>query len=102
MSNQINSVEFVNVAPDVQVHLGVMSAKASDLVRDEIQTLMNWCDWQREDLWDGMSLQEILNVYRVSGAWVSFEAWAEEEGDVARFAWNRVTHPHNHLELVGA
>lgn len=97
MSGKVNSVEFVNVAPDALVLCSVKSAYAKDLTREETSSLMNWCDHQAEDLWDGMSLQEILNVYRVSAEWENFEAWAEQEGDVARFAWNRVTHPHNHL-----
>lgn len=96
-SDKVNSVSFVNVAPEALIHCYVKSASASEMSRDEIVSLMSWCDHQSEDLWDGMSLQEILNVYRLSAEWENFEAWAEQEGDVARFAWNRVTHPHNHL-----
>jgi hypothetical protein len=72
---------------------------AGDLTRQQIEHLMSWCDYQAEDLWDGMNLQEILNVYRVSAVWENFEGWAEEEGDVARCAWNAVVRPINHLTL---
>jgi hypothetical protein len=75
---------------------GITSKKAADLSREECQTLMNWCDWQREDLWSGMSLQDILNVYHVSSEWDTFEAWSEEEGDVARHAWNSVVENKGH------
>lgn len=98
-SDKVNSAEFVNVAPELLVHCFVKSARAEDLSREEIVSLMEWCDFQREDLWDGLTLQEILNVYRVSAEWENFEAWAEEEGNVARFAWNRVVRERNHLVI---
>jgi hypothetical protein len=80
---------------------GVKARYAEDLTREETATLMNWCDWQNESLWDGMNLQEILNVYRVSSIWEDFQSWTEEEGDKARRAWNRVVRPQNHLILLG-
>lgn len=61
----------------------VKSEKAENLNREETQILMNWCDNQLESLWDELSLQEILNIYRVSGKWVNWECWFEEEPELA-------------------
>lgn len=68
----------------------IKSKLASDLDREETTILMGWCDCQREDLWSGMKLQDILNVYHVSSEWLTWEGWAEDEGDIARKAWNSV------------
>lgn len=67
----------------------VKASLASDLTRSEVGALMNWCDCQCESLWRGLSLQEILNIYRASVGWVTFEAWAQEDPRAARAAWNR-------------
>lgn len=75
------------------------TSNAGQLSREQVVHLMSWCDYQTESLWDGMTLQEILNVYRVSAVWENFEGWVEQEGDVARRAWNAVVRPSNHLEL---
>jgi hypothetical protein len=73
---------------------------ASKLTREEIARIMNWCDHQAEDLWDGMTLQDILNVWHISRDWDTFEDWAMEEGDIARKAWNSVVQDHKqHLSL---
>ena len=90
----------VQVKPDILALCAVKAAHAEDLTREEIASLMNWCDYQQEDLWDGMNLQEILNVYRVSAEWENFESWAIEQGDVARKAWNGVVRPINRLNLI--
>ena len=73
---------------------------ASQLNREQMTDLMAWCDYQDESLWDGMTLQEILNVWHISINYYSFEGWAQEEGDKARKQWNRVTYPANHLRLA--
>lgn len=78
-------------------HCAVKAKTADELSREEISSLMNWCDWQRESLWDGMNLQEILNVYRVSAQWESWESWEQEDPAAAVKAWNRVVREKNHL-----
>jgi len=76
------------------------TADAALLSRDEVQRLMGWCDRQRESLWDGMTLQDILNVWHISCQWDNFESWSEDEGDVARLCWNAVVKDkQQHLEL---
>lgn len=78
----------------------IKQTDAAKLTREDTQTLMGWCDHQHGSLWDDMTLQDILNVYHVSHEWLTFEDWAEEEGDVARQAWNRVvSDPNHHLVL---
>lgn len=54
----------IAVPANILAHCFVKSERATDLSREEIMSLMSWCDCQHEDLWTGMSLQEILNVYR--------------------------------------
>jgi hypothetical protein len=69
-------------------HSSVKAERVEDLTIDECRDLLNWCDWQSSDLWDGMTLQEILNVYRVSVEWDTWEGWAEENRPAAHAAWN--------------
>lgn len=82
-------------------HLARCSVKSRyvfDLTRDEVRDLMGWCDCQTESLWDGMKLQEILNVYRVSAEWQTWEDWADEDRPAAHRAWNRaVIQPGNKM-----
>lgn len=80
--------------------LSVKAVYAADLTVEEMINLASWCEGQSSDLWDGLSLQEVLNVYRVSAEWINFELWTQDEGDIARRAWNRVVRPDNHLETA--
>ena len=98
MSN--NEISLVDVAPEVLALCRIKAASVDELTRDEIKGLMNWCDHQSEDLWEGMTLQEILNVYRVSAEYDTFEGMAEEMGNAARVAWNKVVRPINHLRTL--
>jgi hypothetical protein len=76
----------------------IAAERATDLTREETAILMGWCDLQTESLWDGMSLQSILNVYRASAEWVTWEGWREEEFDAAGLAWDAaVVEPGNRL-----
>lgn len=88
----------VEVAPKVLELCGIKSRYAEDLDLEELRALVNWCNGQDESLWDGMTVQEILNVYRVSAEWVDWQAWAQERPLVARAAWNRVVQAHNFLK----
>lgn len=67
----------------------IINIKAQKLNREEVQALMNWCDCQTEDLWEGMTLQEILNVWHASSEWDLWEGWAEEDRQAAHKAWNK-------------
>lgn len=80
--------------------LGVVTARsAADLSLEMIEVLVSWCGWQRSDLWDGLSLQEILNVYRATAEWDNFEGWAEEDWRAAYKAWNSaVINPGNKMQ----
>lgn len=91
-------MKTIKVTPKALDLINVKSEKASDLTREETESLMRWCDCQQESLWDGMSLQEILNVYRVSAEWDTFEGWAEEDWKSAYRAWNSaVIDPGNQM-----
>lgn len=93
-------LKTVKVTPAALALCGVKAERVENLTREEIKSLMSWCDYQTESLWDDMNLQEILNVYRVSADWEDFESWAQEEGDIARKAWNKVVRKENHLKLL--
>jgi hypothetical protein len=73
----------------------IKSERAEKMSRDECQVLMNWCGWQTESLWDGLSLQEILNVYRISAKWLIWEAWFEDEPSAAIEGWNQAVNPEH-------
>lgn len=84
----------IEVAPAIIALCSVKAKLASDLTRTETADLMAWCDYQTESLWDDMSLQEILNVYRVSAEWETWESWAQEDRKAAHKAWNRAIIGH--------
>lgn len=83
-----NLAKTIPVPPKVLALCFVKAERAEALTRDEVVSLMAWCDCQREDLWSDMSLQEILNVYRATAEYETFEAWAEEDRKAAHAAWN--------------
>lgn len=78
----------VKVSKNVLALCSIKSDLAENLTREETKDLMSWCDCQTEDLWNEMTLQEILNVYRASGEYVTFELWAEDDWRAAYKAWN--------------
>ncbi len=81
----------------------VKAEHASDLDREQTANLMAWCDCQSEDLWTDMTLQEILNVYRVSAEWNTFEDWADADRETAHEAWNSaVIDPGNQMTKLEA
>jgi hypothetical protein len=91
-------MKTIKVTPKALALIDVKSENASDLTREETASLMCWCDCQQESLWDGMSLQEILNVYRVSAEWDRFEDWTEADWKSAYRAWNSaVIDPDNQM-----
>lgn len=83
-----------------KLYSAVRAVRAGDLGRDDIAILTNWCNHQREALWQGMNLQEILNVYRLSAEYDNFEQFIEDVGNVARREWNRGVRQQNKLLMV--
>lgn len=78
----------VQVLDKVLKHCAVKAMYADQLKFEEIEALVIWCNSQSSDLWEDMSLQEILNVYRVTAEWFNFETWAAEDWEAAYAAWN--------------
>jgi hypothetical protein len=92
------SIRTVAVPPSVLALCAVKTERAEDLTREDISALTNWCDCQTEGLWAEMSLQEILNVYRATAEYDTFEGWAEEDWQAAHAAWNAaVIKPGNRM-----
>lgn len=88
----------IKVTPGVLRLCFVKAVRAEALTRDEVVFLISWCDCQRKDLWENMTLQEILNVYRATAEYNTFEAWAKEDRRAAHAAWNRaVISPGNRM-----
>lgn len=81
-------IKAISVPAKIIERCAVQSAYATDLTFEELQALVNWCNCQSSDLWEDMSLQEILNVYRATSEWCTFEAWAAEDWKAAYAAWN--------------
>lgn len=78
-------------------YLGAVKKRlAEDLTMGDVQILVNWTNWQASSLYEELTLQEVLNVYRVSSDWVTWQAWAEDDVKAACKAWNGVTLPENH------
>jgi len=89
-TNPVNTatVKTVDASERHMELCNIKARMATELTREETQDLMSWCDCQTEDLWDGMTLQEILNVYRVSAEFVTWEDWASDDRKAAHKAWN--------------
>lgn len=83
-------MKTVKVNEDDLIHCFIKSAKAQDMSKEETDHLICWCDRQTESFWEYLTLQEILNVYRASAKWDTFEAWVQEEPDLALAAYNKV------------
>lgn len=81
-------MKTIDVPEHILALCAVKAREATALTLDELRALVAWADCQTASLWDNMSLQEILNVYRVSGEWDTWEAWAEQPGPAAYLAWN--------------
>lgn len=93
----------IDVPITQKVFLHIKTDRASNLTREDVQRLMNWCDHQTEALWDDMTLQEILNVYRVSAAYDNWEGWLQDDRAAAIEAWNKaIIDPGNMMVPVGA
>lgn len=82
------SIKTIIVKPEFMNLCFVKSSLASHLTREETASLMAWCDCQNESLWESMSLQEILNVYRATAEYETFESWAQDDWREAYEAWN--------------
>lgn len=88
----------ISVAEGVLALCSVKARIAGKLTLDEAADLATWCNCQRADLWEDMTLQECLNVHRVSAEWETWESWAEEDWRAAYAAWNRaVVDPGNKM-----
>ena len=96
--SQLKTVELVNDKHYVEVR----AASVMDMTLDEACQLRYWAQWQNSKLWENMSLQEILNVYRVSSHWATWENWYNEEPNMAKMAWNEaVIDPKNKMHVDG-
>jgi hypothetical protein len=94
----MTDIKTIPVSDEILKHCGVKHALASDLTFEEIDRILHWCKWQSYDLWEDMSLQEILNVYRISAEWDTWQVWAEHEPVEAFAAWNSaVINPGNKM-----
>ena len=86
--SKTSTFKVVQVSDKVLKHCAVKAMYADQLKLEECEALVNWCNCQSSDLWEDMSLQEILNVYRATAEWDTFEAWASADWEAAYAAWN--------------
>ena len=102
MVSHPNRTKTIKVSQKILAHCFVKSERATNLSLEEMEALINWCGCQRADLWEGMGLQEILNVYRATAEYETFEGWAEEDWQSAYKAWNSaVINPDNRMTPRG-
>lgn len=96
--DQIPVIELDKSVDDLVRRYNVKAVVATDLTIDEVGVLINWCSFQDSSLWEDMSLQEILNVYRATIEWDTFEDWADVDQEAAYAAWNAaVIEPGNRM-----
>lgn len=89
----------VEADPKAIALCSVKAARADLLTLEEAGDLAHWAGCQTCDLWDSMNLQEILNVYRASAAWGTWEDWAAVDWRAAYAAWDgAVIDPGNRMQ----
>lgn len=73
--------------------------EAENLNIHEVRSLVSWCDWQNESLWDSgrapaLTLQQILSIYHATAAadYFDFQSYLEACPKAANAAWNRIVH----------
>ncbi len=88
-ANEKNRYRTVAIDAAKLEYIPIKVEDCRDLTRADAALLTRWCDCQAEWLWDGLTLQEILNVYRVSAEWDTWVDWTEEDREAAHAAWNR-------------
>ena len=92
-------IPVIDIDKELEPLLGAIKAvTAAELKLEEVQLLVTWCSFQDSNLWDTLSLQEILNVYRATIEWDTFEDWAESDWKEAYAAWDAaVIDPENKM-----
>lgn len=91
-------MKTIALTANQSANLAVKAQAVADLTLEDCRMLARWADCQSAYLWDDMNLQEILNVYRVSYEWDTWEGWAEEDRPASHRAWNSaVIDPGNRM-----
>lgn len=91
----------------------IATKKAARMTLDELRRLVDFCNCQRESLWDDLDLQGLLDVYHASAVWDGVETWlncaneggTDEEQKAALRAWraiHRASARRNRLRADGA
>lgn len=91
-------MKTISLTPEQVANLPVKAERVADMTLEDCRMLARWAYYQSSALWDDMNLQEILNVYRASWEWDTWEGWSEEDRPAAHAAWNRaVIDPGNRM-----
>lgn len=53
--------------------------KAGEMSADDARCLLNWRDWTHEAIVYGLTLQQLLDLYHASHAYVTCEDWLDED-----------------------
>ena len=57
----------------------ITAKKAGDMGADDARTLLYWRDDAHEAYVYGLTMQQLLDLYHASAAYVTLEGWLEEE-----------------------
>lgn len=90
---------FIFVTEKQAEHLDFDISDAENLYFEEISLLIEWTEHQDSRLFDGLTLQELLNLYRVSAEHGDIDAWFEEDPEAAVIGYNSAVNPDNVMRV---
>lgn len=86
---------FIELTDAQAEHLDFDISDAGNLFFEEISLLIEWTEYQDSRLFDGLTLQELLNLYRISAEHGDIDAWFEEDPEAALIGYNSAVNSDN-------
>ena len=90
-------MNFIELTEKQTANLDFEIKDASELLYQEIAIIFEWAEEQDSDFFVDLSLQEVLNVYRVSADYEDFEEFLEMNSEKAVEAYNSAVAEDNRI-----
>lgn len=90
-------MKFIELTKQQEEYLDFTTKDASELLFQDIVLLLDWCSMQDDNMFIDLSLQELLNLYRISHNWEDFDMWFNEEPKAALNAYNAAVDESNRM-----
>lgn len=90
-------MNFIELTEQQTANLDFDIKDASELLFQEIAILFEWAEEQDSEFFIDLSLQEVLNVYRVSADYEDFEEFLDLNPEKAVVAYNSAVNEDNQM-----